>query len=116
MTNKLTIGSLKPGSSAFNRKFESSSVPAQTSENFIEIQQHQNTFKIKPDRNNTVLNSALNQEFELDYKCKKGTCGKCRVKLLKGNSMLTSVNEAEKKKLGKEIDANYRLACQAVFK
>ncbi|WP_158734905.1 2Fe-2S iron-sulfur cluster-binding protein [Alteribacillus sp. YIM 98480] len=115
MTNKLTIGSLKPGKPAFNKTLESSSAPPQASEDLVEIQQHQKTFKIKPERNNTVLHSALNQRINLDYKCEKGTCGKCRVKLLKGKNMVSSVNQAEKKKLGNEIDSNYRLACQAKF-
>nr|WP_082412009.1 2Fe-2S iron-sulfur cluster-binding protein [Thalassobacillus devorans] len=114
---KLTIGSLKPGSQAtYNQEEKSRTAPPQPEKKQLEIEQHGSTYKVTPVHNVTVLDSALNQKINLDYKCKKGTCGKCQINVLKGNTFITSVNDREQKKLRGKIDDGYRLACQAVFK
>ncbi|WP_083270628.1 2Fe-2S iron-sulfur cluster-binding protein [Bacillus marinisedimentorum] len=113
MTKRLTIGSLKQGSKpSFERKTFSSSPEKKP----LEIEQHRSHYQVMPVRNKTVLDSALDQNMKLDYKCKKGTCGKCQVKVLNGKDLITSVNDAEQKKLGTLSRNGYRLACQAVFK
>ncbi|MFB4164363.1 2Fe-2S iron-sulfur cluster-binding protein [Alteribacillus sp. JSM 102045] len=115
MSKKLTIGSLKQESSTFIKTAEFPAVAANNTETFIEIQQRNKHFNVKPEKNTTLLDAALNQHINLDHKCKKGTCGRCRVKVLNGDDVITSVNALEHKKLGSETDTGYRLACQAVF-
>ncbi|SDZ77928.1 2Fe-2S iron-sulfur cluster binding domain-containing protein [Thalassobacillus cyri] len=120
MIKKLTISSLKPGSTAntanFNQKEKSKSAPFQPAKKQLEIEQHGSNYKVNPVHNVTVLDSALNQKINLAYKCKKGTCGKCQIKVLKGDTLITSVNDREQKKLREKTNDGYRLACQAVFK
>ena len=58
-----------------------------------------------------LLDAALNQGKALKFKCRKGTCGQCTVKVLQGPGLSTP-NEQEYKKLNKEIADGYRLACQ----
>ncbi|MFG6115668.1 2Fe-2S iron-sulfur cluster-binding protein [Halobacillus sp. MO56] len=114
---KLTIGSLKPGSTAaYNQEEKSKTASSQPEIKQLEIDQHGSTYKVNPVHNVTVLDSALNQKINLDYKCKKGTCGKCKIRVLKGDTLITSVNDREQKKLRGKINDGYRLACQAVFK
>lgn len=116
---KLTIGSLKPGSPASydqEVKKETASSRTEKKQQQLEIEQHGSKYKVTPVHNVTVLDSALNQKINLDYKCKKGTCGKCQINVLKGDTLITSVNDREQKKLRGKIDDGYRLACQAVFK
>lgn len=115
MKKQLTIGSLKPGRTTFYQTLEKSPAPSEPVKNWIEIEQHQSRFQVKTAQNKTLLDTALNQNINLDFKCRKGTCGKCRVKVLEGGSLLCPVNDAEQKKLGEEIDDGYRLSCQAVF-
>lgn len=122
VNKKLTIGSLKSNKPKVT-------INEETSEEFIEkelkkvelddhiiVKQGSLQFDIKAIPNQTLLETALEQNFDLDYKCRKGTCGKCRVQVLSGEKQLDSINEVEKKKLEFETEHNIRLACQAVIK
>jgi len=60
----------------------------------------------------TLLEGALQQGCSIDYKCQKGTCGRCVVDIVSGAAFLSPKNEAEKKKLGL---SPRRLACQSVM-
>ena len=62
---------------------------------------------------NTVLEAADKLGVKIKSPCNgKGKCGKCLVKLKKGE--LSEINKKEKKELSKKkIDNGYRLACQA---
>lgn len=60
----------------------------------------------------TLLDAALQQGCSIDYKCRKGTCGRCAVDIVSGAAFLSPKNEAEKKKLG---SSPRRLACQSVM-
>jgi ferredoxin, 2Fe-2S len=53
----------------------------------------------------------LNQGKQINYKCRKGTCGQCTVKIIKGPG-LSAPNELEQKKLKDELTNGYRLSCQ----
>jgi 2Fe-2S ferredoxin len=81
----------------------------------VQISQNGNVYMIKPVKVQTVLKSALDQGKALDYKCTKGTCGRCKVQVLDGSSLLSAPNEAEKAKLTSSLAQGYRLSCQAVF-
>jgi ferredoxin, 2Fe-2S len=108
-----TVGSLIPGSVVPQQsifiKVESKPVP--TTKKQIVVMQNKRTFGIQPIKGK-LLDVALNQGKPIQYKCRKGTCGHCTVKVIEGVG-LTEPNSQEHKKLGKEINNGYRLACQA---
>ena len=80
---------------------------------FIKIKQNNQSFKVTPVSNELLLDSALKQNISLDYKCRKGTCGRCAVEILEGHHFLHPPNKMELKKFE---DVNFRLACQAKIK
>jgi ferredoxin len=60
----------------------------------------------------TILNAARESEFPIKAPCKKGKCGKCKVRILSGQ--VAPLTKEEKKELTKkEIESGVRLACMA---
>jgi ferredoxin, 2Fe-2S len=110
-----TVGSLIPGSVLTHPsttviiKEDSKTKPATKKQ--IVVMQNKQTFEIRPIKG-TLLEAALSQGKPIQYKCRKGTCGQCTVKVMEAVG-LTNPNSLEHKKLGKEIANGYRLACQA---
>lgn len=110
-----TVGSLIPGSmltlqtTSVSIKKESTPVP--TPKKQIVVMQNKRSFEIKPEKGK-LLDVALSQGKPIQYKCRKGTCGQCTVKVIEGVG-LANPNSQEHEKLGKEIANGYRLACQA---
>jgi ferredoxin, 2Fe-2S len=80
----------------------------------IVIKQNQRSFQVEVKKGQSVLDAALEQNVSLDYRCKKGTCGKCKVQLVNGRTELQPVNHLEEKKLNHLISSGFRLACQAI--
>lgn len=112
MNNRIfTVGSLIPG-----RLIIKPPAPKHTERKIIKVEDiivEQNGNRMEIQRvNGKLLDAALNQGKQINYKCRKGTCGQCTVKVLKGPG-LSAPNEQEKKKLKNEITNGYRLACQA---
>lgn len=117
---RLTVGSLIPG-----RKVQANSNPkdgfqgktksANTSANQhrITVKQNDNTFVIRLQKGRSMLDSALAANLPIQYKCKKGTCGKCEVAVQTGGEQLTNPGSAEKQKLTGREKEGHRLACQA---
>ncbi|WP_051317158.1 2Fe-2S iron-sulfur cluster-binding protein [Ectobacillus panaciterrae] len=112
----LTIGSLIPRNISINKvsKSNPSNPPDPEYRHFnkIILLQKQMKFEIQPTKGN-LLDVALGQEQALQYKCRKGTCGVCTVKVAEGRSSLSLPNEKEQSKLKKALNDGYRLACQA---
>lgn len=79
----------------------------------IEIKQNQRYFQVEVKKGQSILEAALNNKLSLDYKCKKGTCGKCKVMVVNGSTHLQPANDLEEKKLNHLLQRGYRLACQA---
>ncbi len=82
----------------------------------VYLTQNHKMYAVYPENNQSLLDSALDQGCAIDYKCKKGTCGKCRVHIVKGSSLLSEPNEQELVKLGEQIPQGFRLACQTHMK
>lgn len=108
-----TVGSLIPGkivpvleSSAPRDRVE----PLQAK---IIVSQGDVIFEVSPAKGKLLLDAALNQGKPIQFKCRKGTCGQCTVKLVQGPGLLSKPNEQEREKLKNELDNGYRLACQA---
>lgn len=112
MNNRVfTVGSLIPG-----RLMVKPQVPIPTESPKIKteeiiVEQNGSRIEITPVKGK-LLDVALNQGKQINYKCRKGTCGQCTVRVIKGPG-LSVPNEQEQKKLKNEITNGYRLACQA---
>lgn len=129
MRNKLTVGSLIYGRST-SLDDDNSSVKVvkksdsalakgnteQVNQQMIEFMQNGIIAKVMPSKNKLLLDEALNNDIDINYKCRKGSCGKCQIRILHGIDLLASPTIKEKQKLGDLLIKNYRLACQAMFK
>ncbi|KAA9018329.1 2Fe-2S iron-sulfur cluster-binding protein [Niallia endozanthoxylica] len=114
---KLTIGSLKYDLIVSNHQMNQAVYTEKPNGNetnrVMEIKQNQRYFQVKVKKGQSILDAALEQNVSLDYKCKQGTCGKCKVKLVNGGTYLQPANSLEEKKLHHLIQNGFRLACQA---
>lgn len=77
------------------------------------IRQNGREMKVTPLPGQTVLSAALAQQLPVAYKCGKGSCGRCAVRVL-AETGLSPLNQKEQKTL-KEAGSGCRLACQARF-
>ena len=118
----LSVGSLRPNVEQSNTPPKQDEPPKRAVTNvpskpklFVKVFQSGSTFPIESQRKQTLLNAALNQGFPLDYKCTKGSCGRCTVKVSEGSNLLNSPTVREREKLKESIQEGYRLACQAVM-
>lgn len=93
------------------QKQEQQSIPVKKQASKIIVEQNGNKYEITP-KQGSLLDAALNQGQPIQYKCRKGTCGQCKVKVIQGAG-LSPANEQEVKKLGNDVGNGYRLACQA---
>lgn len=117
---RLTIGSLKAGASetlALKETQVNSIVIAKKAfreiKRILEIEQKQNYFKFEIGSGQKILDAAIEQGIALEYKCRKGTCGKCKLRVVSGQSYLCEPNQTEVNKLENQVNAGFRLACQA---
>lgn len=78
----------------------------------ISIKPQNKSFEYIPDK--SLLKILLENEVFVDNPCNgKGSCGKCKIKLLEGN--LPDISETEERLLKKEeIDSGIRLSCLVV--
>ncbi|MBB6446165.1 2Fe-2S iron-sulfur cluster-binding protein [Bacillus benzoevorans] len=117
MGKKLTIGSLKydhmKHADSIEQTVNIGSSTVNEPGKIIEMKQNQRYFQIEVKTGQSILNAAIEKNLSLDYKCKKGTCGKCKVVLVNGISYLQPANHLEEKKLHHLIQSGFRLACQA---
>jgi ferredoxin, 2Fe-2S len=111
MNNRIfTVGSLIPGRLMVKPQL---TVPSETKEIKTEeiiVEQNKSRIEIQPVKGK-LLDAALNQGKQINYKCRKGTCGQCTVKVIKAPG-LSAPNELEQKKLKNQLTNGYRLACQ----
>lgn len=107
-----TVGSLIPGSMIPEKVTPSISSNQEYQHlNKIIVLQNEKKFDIQPVKGN-LLDTALNQGKALRFKCQKGTCGLCSVKIVEDGPGLSAPNEKEQKKLKKALNNGFRLACQ----
>ena len=112
MNNRVfTVGSLIPGRLIVKPPAPEQSESKKVKTEGIIVEQNGSKLEINPVKGK-LLDVALNQGKPIQYKCRKGTCGQCTVKVIKGPG-LSAPNEQEQKKLKNEISNGYRLACQA---
>lgn len=112
---KLTIGSLKYGLN-YNSTEQTVMLDdklVEKTNRIVEIVQNQMHYQLHVATGQSMLEASLEQGVALDYKCQKGTCGKCKVKVENGRSILAPANDLEEKRLHYLINNGYRLACQA---
>jgi ferredoxin, 2Fe-2S len=113
MTNRVfTVGSLIPR--RIMVKQQQTPAPTVTHKpkpEVIIVEQNGSKIEIQPVKGK-LLDAALAQGKQINYKCRKGTCGQCTVKVLNGPG-LSAPNEQEQEKLKNELINGYRLSCQA---
>lgn len=107
-----TVGSLIPGRLMVERPaldvpFEKEKPQAKN----IIVEQNGTRIAIQPAKGK-LLDIALNQGKQIQYKCRKGTCGQCTVKVVEAKG-LSAPTEQEHIKLKDQLANGYRLACQA---
>jgi len=69
---------------------------------------------VKPVVGATILQLAEQHKVDWNSNCRRGTCARCRSKVLEGMEHLSEPNEAENARLEpEEIEQGYRLGCQA---
>ncbi|MDG0813119.1 2Fe-2S iron-sulfur cluster-binding protein [Cohnella rhizosphaerae] len=62
----------------------------------------------------TLLELALAAGADWQFNCSRGTCARCRCLVTEGGEHLAESTDAEWDRLGPdELDAGYRLGCQA---
>jgi ferredoxin len=115
---KLTIGSMKEMKSQMVLTKDESAKKAEfvatvETNRKMEIEQNHIHYQVEMKSDQSILEAALEQGIELDYKCQKGTCGRCKVKVINGRSLLQSANSLEENKLVQLLKMGFRLACQA---
>ncbi len=65
----------------------------------------------------TLLDHAIANGIDVGFSCTRGTCARCRVYVEEGRELLSEPNDAEYDRMDEdELDAGYRLGCQAVVK
>lgn len=115
---RLTIGSLRydriKSAVSINQPIYMEGATVKETNRVIKVEQNQRYFEVEVKKNQSILDAALEQNRSLDYSCKKGTCGKCKVKLVNGSTYLQPANSLEEKKLHHLIQNGFRLACQAI--
>jgi ferredoxin, 2Fe-2S len=105
-----TVGSLIPGRLIVKPQASEPTVSRKNKIEEIIVEQNGSKIEINPVKGK-LLDAALNQGKQINYKCRKGTCGQCTVKIIKGPG-LSAPNELEQKKLKDELTNGYRLSCQ----
>ncbi|MGO4887340.1 2Fe-2S iron-sulfur cluster-binding protein [Anaerobacillus sp. MEB173] len=127
MKRTLTVGSLKKDANIVShnapKKDKSSTEESKkepqnvNQQQVIKVIQNNEEYNITPTiEKRSLLDTALEQDQQLSFKCKKGTCGKCTVKVVEGSGCLEALTNSEKEKLKGNTDLGYRLACQALVK
>ncbi|MBM7647415.1 ferredoxin [Bacillus ectoiniformans] len=123
MTKKaFSVGSLIPGRETVHQspqqvKKDDHIQLSQKSDAVQEIKGSQKgvSWKVTPIKGQSLLETALEQKQQIQYKCRKGTCGVCTVTVEEGQALLSEPNTAEEKKLGTALKDDCRLACQAAI-
>ena len=116
---RLTVGSLKEDRiiATNNKAVEETRSFVQTSKQSpekVKVLQNNKVYQIIPNHSGvSLLDIALMQNQSLSYKCKKGKCGLCAVKVLDGSSFLSEMSKQERKKITEGTGNEYRLSCQA---
>jgi ferredoxin, 2Fe-2S len=122
---RFTVGSLIPGYisnlevvtfQSNSNSIDSESITEVSELDKIVLVQNQKKLEIQPVKGQLLLESALQQGKDLKFKCKKGTCGVCTVKIEEGGDYLLPPNDKEKKKLKLALNQGFRLACQSIIK
>ncbi|UTR11688.1 (2Fe-2S)-binding protein [Evansella sp. LMS18] len=131
-TKKLTVGSLKSGNEerhrtgAYNDTVSAVKQHEDYSANSIKgivkpepktitFTQNNKVYSITASEgNHTLLDAALQSNKPVNFKCRAGTCGKCAVKIIKGEHCLAGKTDQEKETLKKKKIPGFRLACQSV--
>ncbi|WP_180994116.1 2Fe-2S iron-sulfur cluster-binding protein [Bacillus sp. Marseille-P3661] len=124
-TKRLTVGSLKKLNAQLineTKKDERSIVKVSETETALRKDEKKICF-IHKEQNHcfdltiinkrlSLLDNALKLGLNIDYKCKQGRCGKCKINISQGLSEVSNPTEAETRKLGHELIQHFRLACQ----
>jgi ferredoxin, 2Fe-2S len=70
---------------------------------------------VEPQVGQSLLELAQRASVDWQFNCSRGTCAKCRCFIVEGAQLLAESSDAEWERLGpEELEAGYRLGCQAI--
>lgn len=73
------------------------------------------TVEIQPGK--SLLDHAVAHGIDVGFSCTRGTCARCRCYVEEGRELLNEPTDAEWDRMDEdELDAGYRLGCQAVIR
>lgn len=82
----------------------------------IELQGRTVTKKVPSEIGMTILQLAKKHDIDWGHICTRGNCAHCRCYIAEGQQLLSEVNKVEERRLDpEEIEAGYRLGCQATI-
>lgn len=83
----------------------------------LELKGRTVTKSVPPEPGKTLLELAQQHGIDFGFSCLRGTCGRCRCQVAEGMALLNRVTDEEWERLDDdELDAGYRLACQAAVR
>ncbi|WP_157800955.1 2Fe-2S iron-sulfur cluster-binding protein [Bacillus solitudinis] len=112
---RFTVGSLLKQSNLAKERLNTNKITENENEskNKVVVKQHGTTYSVDvTGARESLLEAALGQKQNLDYKCTKGTCGRCEVEVISGVDFLSAITEKESEKLQDRVNEGHRLACQ----
>jgi len=72
---------------------------------------------VKPEIGSSILKHAEMHKVDWSSNCRRGTCARCRSKVIEGMAFLSAPNDAEIARLEpEELEAGFRLGCQATVR
>lgn len=79
----------------------------------VQVARENQLFQYESSEGGNFLLEAVSHSVPIPYKCTKGNCAKCYVKVTSGEDHLSEPTEREHHHLGEEgLAEGYRLACQ----
>jgi len=83
----------------------------------IELKGRKGSGTVPAEAGLTLLEHAFKHEVDWGFSCVRGTCGRCRCLIEEGKEFLNEVTDEEWDRMEQEeLDAGFRLACQAVVR
>lgn len=83
----------------------------------LELRGRTKTITVEPEVGMSLLDLALKHGVDWNFSCTRGTCARCRCFVETGIELLARPTDEEEDRLEpEELEAGFRLGCQALIK